>query len=43
VKKLPAAIDLVSRREAVILEVCRAPDFSPAKLRQALKRSGEIH
>ena len=28
VRKLPAAIDLVSRREAVILEVCRAPDFT---------------
>jgi len=27
----------------VILDVCRAPDFTPAKLREALKRSGEIH
>jgi hypothetical protein len=43
VKKLPAAIDLISRREAVILDVCRAPGFTPAKLRDALKRSGEIH
>jgi regulator of RNase E activity RraA len=43
VRKLPAAIDLVSRREAVILEVCRAPDFTPAKLREALRRAGEIH
>ncbi|MBO0710039.1 MAG: RraA family protein [Acetobacteraceae bacterium] len=43
VKKLPAAIDLVSRREKVILDVCRAKDFSPARLRDALKRSGEIH
>jgi len=43
VKKLPAAIDLVSRREKVILDVCRATDFSPARLRDALKRSGEIH
>ena len=43
VRKLPAAIDLVSRREKVILDVCRAPDFTPAKLRDALKRSGEIH
>ena len=25
VKKLPAAIDLISRREKVILDVCRAP------------------
>jgi hypothetical protein len=43
VRKLPAAIDLVSRREKVILDVCNAPDFTPAKLREALKRSGEIH
>ena len=43
VRKLPAAIDLISRREKVILDVCRSPDFTPAKLRDALKRSGEIH
>lgn len=43
VRKLPAAIDLVSRREKVILDVCRAPDFSPAKLRAALKSASEIH
>lgn len=43
VKKLPAAIDLCTRREAVILDICRSPDFTPAKLRDALKRSGEIH
>jgi hypothetical protein len=43
VRKLPAAIDLVSRREKVILDVCRAQDFTPARLRDALKRSGEIH
>jgi len=43
VRKLPAAINLVSRREKVILDVCRAPGFTPAKLREALKRAGEIH
>ena len=43
VKKLPAAIDLVSRREKVILDLCASPDFSSAKLRDALKRAGEIH
>ncbi|MFZ0017647.1 MAG: RraA family protein, partial [Acetobacteraceae bacterium] len=43
VKKLPAAIDLISRREKVILDFCRSPDFSPAKLREVLKRSAEIH
>ncbi len=43
VKRLPAAIDLVSRRERVILDVVNAPDFTPEKLRQALTASGEIH
>jgi regulator of RNase E activity RraA len=43
VKKLPAAIDLLTRREKVILDICRAPGFTHAKLRDALKRSGEIH
>ncbi|MDR3534922.1 MAG: RraA family protein [Acetobacteraceae bacterium] len=43
VRKLPAAIDLVSRREKVILDVCHSDGFTPAKLREALKRSGEIH
>lgn len=43
VKKLPDAIDLVSRRERVILEVCIAKDFTPARLRDAVKRAGEIH
>jgi regulator of RNase E activity RraA len=43
VRELPGAIDLVSRREKVILDVCNGPDFSAAKLRDALRRSGEIH
>ncbi len=43
VRKLPEAIALVSRREKVILDVCAAPDFSPAKLRAAVTASGEIH
>ena len=43
VKQLPAAIDLCTRRERVILDVCASPDFSPAKLRAAVMRSGEIH
>lgn len=43
VKTLPAAIDLISRREKVILDMARAPGFSGAKMREALKRSGEIH
>lgn len=43
VKKLPAAIDLIARREKVILDICRDPGFTPAKLREAIRRSGEIH
>ena len=43
VKRLPAAIELVARRERVILDACADPAFTPAKLRQALQRSGEIH
>ncbi len=43
VKKLPAAIELIARREKVILDVCRDPGFTVAKLRDAIRRSGEIH
>jgi regulator of RNase E activity RraA len=43
VRKLPEAIDLVSRREKVILDMARAPDFTAAKMREALKKAGEIH
>jgi regulator of RNase E activity RraA len=43
VRKLPDAIELIARREKVILDICHAPDFSPAKLREAIRRSGEIH
>jgi regulator of RNase E activity RraA len=43
VRLLPAAIDLIARREAVILEVCRDPDFTPARLRAAIGAAGEIH
>ena len=43
VKQLPAAIELVARREKVILDVCADPAFTPEKLRAAVRRSGEIH
>jgi regulator of RNase E activity RraA len=43
VKQLPAAIDLVSRREKVILDVVNGPGFTPAKLREAIRAAGEIH
>lgn len=43
VTKLPAAIDLVTRREKVILDLCASSDFTPAKLREAVMKSREIH
>jgi regulator of RNase E activity RraA len=43
VRRLPEAIDLCTRREKVILDVCADTGFTPAKLREAMKRSGEIH
>jgi regulator of RNase E activity RraA len=41
--KIPAACDLLARKEAVILEMARAPGFTVAKLREALARQDEIH
>jgi regulator of RNase E activity RraA len=43
VKRLPEAIDLVSRREKVILDMARAPGFTSEHMREALSRSQEIH
>jgi regulator of RNase E activity RraA len=43
VRKLPDAIELVSRREKVILDMAKTPGFTSAKMREALKRAGEIH
>ena len=43
VQKLPAAIDLISRREARILDAAKSPDFNIDKLRHALMEAGEIH
>ncbi len=43
VRKLPDAIALSARREKVILDVCASPGFSPAKLREAMQKAGEIH
>jgi regulator of RNase E activity RraA len=43
VRKLPDAIDLISRREKAILDMARAEGFTSAKMRDALKRAGEIH
>jgi regulator of RNase E activity RraA len=41
--RIPAACDLLARKEAVILEMARAPSFSVAKLKEALARQDEIH
>ena len=43
VRRLPDAIDLIARREKVILDICAAPGFTAAKLREAVRQSGEIH
>jgi regulator of RNase E activity RraA len=41
--RLPDAAELCGRRETPILEIARSPDFTLEKLKQALKRSAEIH
>jgi regulator of RNase E activity RraA len=41
--QVPAAAELCGRREQPILEIARKPDFSLEKLKDALKRSAEIH
>jgi regulator of RNase E activity RraA len=41
--KIPAACDLLARKEAAILDVARRPGFTIAKLREALTKQDEIH
>lgn len=41
--KLPDAAELCGRRETPILEIARSPSFTLEKLKEALKRSSEIH
>lgn len=43
VTELPAAIDLISRREAKIIAAAKADDFSFEKLRTAMASAKEIH
>lgn len=43
VTELPAAIDLISRREAKIIAAAKADDFNFDKLRTAMASAGEIH
>jgi len=42
VRLLPAAIDLLQRREAAVLDVARRPGFTTAALRQAFRQADEI-
>jgi regulator of RNase E activity RraA len=41
--KIPAACDLLARKEAVILDLARKPGFTVAMLREALQKQDEIH
>jgi regulator of RNase E activity RraA len=41
-EKLPAAIDLMARKEKVLLDAARAPGFDVAKLRAAMQASDQI-
>ena len=41
--KLPAAAELLARREEVILTIARSKDFSIEKLKAAMAKSAEIH
>jgi regulator of RNase E activity RraA len=43
VKELPAAVDLLARREKVIIDAAKTPGFSVARLRQAFAEQDEIH
>ena len=43
VRKIPAAIELGARKEKVILDICKSPDFTVAKLREAIAKADEIH
>ncbi len=40
---LPDAVDLVARREKVILDACKDPDFDIEMLKRAMAQSTEIH
>jgi regulator of RNase E activity RraA len=42
-EKIPAACDLLTRREDVILSIARSKDFTIEKLKSAMAKSAEIH
>jgi len=41
--EVPAAVDLIVRREKVILDACRAPGFNAEVLKRAMADSADIH
>jgi regulator of RNase E activity RraA len=43
VTRIPAAIELLTRKEKVILDMARSHGFNIAKLKEALAKSDEIH
>ncbi len=43
IRLIPAAIDLITRKEAVILDMAKRDDFDIHKLKEALAKSEEIH
>ncbi len=43
VEKIPAAVDLLARRERVIIDASKQPGFSIERLRQAFKEQEDIH
>ena len=43
VAKLPEAVDLLTRREAVILDAARSSGFDVDVLKRAMAHSAEIH
>jgi regulator of RNase E activity RraA len=43
VAKLPEAIDVLARRERVLIEASKQPGFSIERLRQAYREQDEIH
>lgn len=43
VKKIPAVVDLISRREAKILDAAKADGFNVEKLKEAMGQARDIH
>ena len=41
--EIPAAIDLILRREKVILDACKTPGFNAEVLRRVSAESADIH